>query len=355
MEITDTYIKGIIEEVISLHYHQKDKEAYPILDGLVRELNLLDLNSYINANCKLQIICVSGIITIDKFYLLVGDVYTNVGEYGKALEAYKLCHFWKQQIKPYKSLRDKSSAIVYSYRSYNEFFIEDLINQTITLSPPTEMNDPFDNILSFWSEKGNLDFLSKNRKDSEIYSRSFDYYRIRSFVANKSTFETDNDLLKNVQMWSHYADAHKGLCVKYRLSRHFIKSETPFDNSEDDVYKVFRLHPVIYKSSYSLEGIKAVDSTELICRKQSAWEIENEVRLICYNPYINEKWITEPLKDSIIEEIIFGFRCTERHKATIYQIAKMLYPNILFSEMYIDETKSLYDLIKKEYRPRTKS
>lgn len=119
MEITNTYIKEIIEEVISLHYLQKDKEAFPILDGIVRELNLLDLNGYINDKYILQIFFSSGIITIDKFYLLVGDVYTNVGEYGKALEAYKLCHFWKQQVKPYKSLRDKSSAIVYSYRSYN--------------------------------------------------------------------------------------------------------------------------------------------------------------------------------------------------------------------------------------------
>ena len=81
------------------------------------------------------------------------------------------------------------------------------------------------------------------------------------------------------------------------------------------------------------------------------WSDESEIRLISYNPYNEKKWISLPLDDSTIEEIIFGYRCSERHKSTIYNIAKDLYPNLQFSEMYVDENKSLYNMLKKEYQP----
>jgi hypothetical protein len=101
--------------------------------------------------------------------------------------------------------------------------------------------------------------------------------------------------------------------------------------------------------------MKAFDVTEAICRKSLVWSDESEIRLISYNPYNEKKWIAIPLNDSTIEEIIFGYRCAEKHKATIFNIAKELYPNIQFSEMYINEAKSLYKMMKKEFQPHVNS
>lgn len=353
MKLSDHEIKIKIQEIKRLHLLQRDEDAVPILDDIVQRLCLLNVERPLNIEDKFLLALLSKTIPFDKFYMLAGDIYTNIGDYTKSLEAYKLYHFWVQQLGKHKSLTNKNSAIVYSYRSYNNYFLEDLINKTITCSPPSEMNDPFDSILSFWSKKENLELLSKNRKNSWSYSKSFNYYRIRSFVANTTTYETDDELLNNVRMWSHYSDSHKGLCVKYRLSQHFIKAEKPYEILDDKEcrYNVLRLHPIIYKPDFCIKDLKAVDSTELICRKQSLWSDENEVRLINYNPYSEDKWIAEPLKDSTIEEIIFGYRCTEKHKMTIYNIAKRIYPNVKFSEMYINETKSIYNMMKRIFQP----
>ena len=352
MELTDNEINEKVLRIKELHFCKRDEDAFAVLDDLVQEYDLLNINSPFN---PIMTILFSNICP-HKFYLLVGDVYTNVEEYAKSLEAYKLYHFWAQQVSPHKSLINKSSVILYSYRSYNVFFLEDLINRTITCSPPSEMNDPFDSIATFWSKRDNLEYLSNHRKRSDFFSMSFNYYRIRSFVANQATYETDDRLLENVKMWSHYADSHKGLCVKYKLGQHFIKTEKPYENleNEENKYNVLRLYPMIYKTDFFVKDVKAVDATELVCRKQSLWSDENEVRLISYNPYSEDKWIAEPLKDSTIEEIIFGYRCTNSHKMTIYNIAKDLYPDVKFSEIYIDETKSLYKMMKKEYLPLAK-
>ena len=349
MKLSDNDIKNTIQEIKNLHLLQKDQDAFPLLEDFVNKLNLLCLESTLGIENKVMIAYIKATIPLHEFYLLAGDIFSNVGESTKSLEAYKLYHFWAQQVRPHKNLINISSAIVYSYRSYNDHFLEDLINKTITCSSPSVMNDPFDSIATFWSKKENLDRLSNLRKNSDSYSKSFNYYRIRSFVANQATYKADDRLLDNVKMWSYYADDHKGLCVKYRLGKHFIKSEKPYEAFEDEDFKygVLRLHPMIYKPDFCVKDIKAIDTTELICRKQSLWSEEKEVRLISYNPYSEDKWFAEPLKDSTIEEIIFGYRCTEKHKMTIYNIAKDTYPNVQFSEMDIDETKSLYKMIKK--------
>ena len=355
MKFSDNDIKNKVQEIQNLHLSRKDHEAFLILEDFVQELCLLNIESTLDIGHKVLIAFLQKTMPLYEFYLLAGDIYTNVGENSKSLEAYKLYHFWVQQIRLHESLINKNTAIVYSYRSYNEYFLEDLINKTITCSSPSVMNDPFDSIATFWSKKENLDRLSNLRKNSDSYSKSFEYYRIRSFVANSTTYKADDRLLDNVKMWSHYADSHMGLCVRYRLGKHFIKSEKPYEAFEDEDYKycVLRLYPMIYKPDFCIKDIKAIDSTELICRKQSLWLEENEVRLISYNPYSEEKWLAEPMKDSTIEEIIFGYRCTEKHKMTIHNIAKDIYPDVQFSEMYIDETKSLYKMMKKEYQTHT--
>lgn len=87
------------------------------------------------------------------------------------------------------------------------------------------MNDPFDSIANLWSTESNLNNICTEEQHISSYSKSFQYFRIRSFVANKVTYDTDDNILKKILMWSFYANEHKGFCIKYRLAKHFIKQE----------------------------------------------------------------------------------------------------------------------------------
>lgn len=343
-EITDSEITKKIEEIKKLHLAKRDEKAVAILDEFVQELSLLKpfnplLAFLFSTNDPVKI------------YLLTGDIYSNMERNKEALEAYKLYHYYVQQLSPHENLESKSNAIVYSFRACSRYFLDDLKNRTITCVAPSEMNDPFDSIATYWSKEENLDKLTNLRKTNEIYSKSFEYYRIRSFVANRDKYETDDSILEKIKMWSHYADSHKGVCVKYKLTKHFIKPQGPYGRETDKDYicKVLRLYPMKYEPDVSLNNMKSISPTDIICRKSSVWSDENEVRLISYNPYSEKKWFAEPLEDSTIEEIIFGYKCSKEDRTKICNDAKALYPGIKFSEMYIDETKSLYKLMKKEY------
>ena len=111
MELLDNEIKKKVLEIKDLHFSNKDEAAYYILDKLVQELNLINLRSTLYTEQKLLIAFIHSTLSLDKFYLLAGDIYSNVGEYAKSLEAYKMYHFWIQQVKPHESLINKKTKV----------------------------------------------------------------------------------------------------------------------------------------------------------------------------------------------------------------------------------------------------
>ena len=60
-------------------------------------------------------------------------------------------------------------------------------------------------------------------------------YRISSF----SHFSDEEELLENTTMWSHYADNHRGFCVKYKLD---------FEHSDFREILLCGLFPVRYRA-----------------------------------------------------------------------------------------------------------
>ncbi len=70
MVLSDYEIKSKIKEIKDLHLHQKDKDAFLILDDLVHELCLLNIESASNIGNKVIIAFLQNTIPLDIFYLL---------------------------------------------------------------------------------------------------------------------------------------------------------------------------------------------------------------------------------------------------------------------------------------------
>lgn len=116
-------------------------------------------------------------------------------------------------------------------------------------------------------------------------------------------------------MWSHYADNHYGLCIKYRFSDYFLKTEERCTT---------RFRKIDYhdgNSAINLNIDKA--STDLLLHtKLDNWAYENEIRLITYMPDEDGDFAHVRLDpDSYIESITFGYRCP---KSTIKTIQNLL-------------------------------
>lgn len=274
-------------------------------------------------------------------YFLAGEIYAVSGNYAESLKCYQKYQYWIEQVNN-KELSEKESIIVYSFRRFNEYSLSDLINNEITVCHPSVMNDPFDSIANLWSTESNLNNICTEEQHISSYSKSFQYFRIRSFVANKVTYDTDDNILKKILMWSFYANEHKGFCIKYRLAKHFIKQEKNTD------YCNLRMIPVKYDNTFCLEGTQNITTSNSFALKNQVWEYEDEVRLLSYNIKTESKFLGIPLIEdksniSRIEEITFGLLCPEDHKKVIRNIIKSYPYDIKLREIYRTD-RDIYNL-----------
>lgn len=270
-------------------------------------------------------------------YSLAGEIYSQLDK-NKSLRFYQLMQLCVSNLKPLGQLAYKKNAILYTFRPVSKYTLSDLINNELTVSPIKAMNDPFDCIATLWASEENLDKMCNDKNHISPLSHSFDYYRIRSFVANTETYDADDTIVKNTLMWSHYAEKHKGICIKYNLSSHFIKGR----NETSCMY----LRPVIYGDVATL-NVANVKSGIDFCFKNKDWEYEREVRLVSYDASTEKQWIAIPLDErSEIEAIYFGYGCSHDDKKLIMQILKN--KDIVFYDMTIDAQENIYNLFPKE-------
>ena len=237
---------------------------------------------------------------ISNIYTLAGEISSNLDLDAEALKYYQRANYYKSFLKT--EIENRSYIYLYSFRRFNEYSLADLINNEITVSPSKNMNDPFDSIINLWGSEEQLKESCKKEKHIKNFSKSFDYFRIRSFC-NGDTEKALEELL----MWSHYADEHRGYCIKYKLSKHFIKQK------ENDSFEHMFLKPIIYrkdKDKVDISEMTTINTDLAFATKHESWGYENEVRLIVYNPNKEDAFYGIPLdKDSCIEAIYFGCRC----------------------------------------------
>lgn len=271
---------------------------------------------------------------LGKIYSLAGEIYSILELDNEALEYYKKALYYKTLLKT--DMEKKNYAYLYSFRRFNEYSLADLINNEITVSPSKKMNDPFDSIINLWGSEEHLKETCKEHKHIKNLSRSFDYFRIRSFCNGET-----EEALGNLLMWSHYADEHRGYCVKYKLSKHFIKQE------ENDSFEHMFLKPIIYRKDeekVDVSELTTINTDLAFATKHESWKYEKEVRLIVYNPNKEESFYGIPLdKDSCIEAIYFGCKCEPKTINTIKNLFSKADIPPKFFQVY-SESKDVYQL-----------
>lgn len=147
---------------------------------------------------------------------------------------------------------------------------QDIERNQITLSAPSNFNDPMDPILNVWAK------LNEHRgedgyecKLSTLLKKSLKNLRMCCLSSqNKSLVPYCNPL-----MWAHYADKHQGICIKYHINE--IDLCVHCNNEE-----VLKIGEVRYRNHKMMSDYITLDNALLA--KSEAWEYEHEYRLIYY-------------------------------------------------------------------------
>jgi hypothetical protein len=173
------------------------------------------------------------------------------------------------------------------------------------------------------------------------------------YVNNKN-----DECLSKIQMWSHYANNHKGFCVEYDISS--LKNDSTLNCENLDYYKDTKkeeymaerlstitkggLFPVIYTSQrvnlpytklvkYKLNKRNDIIETlyKAYITKSTEWSYENEWRLI-----VDEKvsdYYANKIPFPYIKRIYLGCRMDKHHIKELMDIAKEINVEIGFMKM----------------------
>lgn len=265
-----------------------------------------------------------------KNYYALANIYTSQTEYNnisKAEECFdKILFLNLSEI----DLDYKEDTIyLYQYRKIDKYLFQDLIEKKLILNSVKNFNDPYDSLVFHWLEIG------KKINENQITSmaNSFNKIRIACFSGN---FKKNIRFSKNILMWSHYADSHKGVCICYKVKKNFLNN---FINENNEILKIGITK---YKNNIILANEISINQSFLT--KFNHWKYEKEVRLLYFNHNNKQDYISlEMGADVSIEQIYFGYKCSEQDKKTI----KQLFPGIC-KEAIIDysENKDIYSSIE---------
>lgn len=209
----------------------------------------------------------------------------------------------------------------YAFKPITNWLYYSLMNGELNLSSPTKFNDPFDSPIIQLLDSVNDDVAKLVRK---AYGNCL---KIACFMSNKK-LPTADDFTDRVKhegdapeylhelMWAHYADFHKGICIKY----HFETDQTKLPKSTNTVVSYFR--DVKYKDDISLLGKNGnINLVDAFFVKSRAWEYENELRYLYFD--INGSGDFQQINvPTCISSIYFGLRCTDNDRKLIMDLMK---------------------------------
>ena len=228
----------------------------------------------------------------------------------------------------------------YAFRPCTKYLYHSLVKEQLNVSSPTQFNDPFDCPI--------LELLNNHGDDiSKLLHLAYRYTtKVACFVKNdklptgddfrnKPKHESDAPEFLNELMWAHYADSHKGVCIKYR----FPNTMTKHPKCGENVLAYFR--DVRYSDDvYDTGKDGNITMQDAFFLKSKAWEYENELRYL----YFDHEGKTDYAQVDIpncVTAVYFGLKCPEEERRFIMKL--------LEGKKWVNRYQKLVDSKRKEF------
>lgn len=219
------------------------------------------------------------------------------------------------------------SPTAYAFRKCTNFLYQTLVNEQLNLSSPTTFNDPFDcPIKELLNNENEISYLMKQAYKDCLKIACFmsnvklpypkDHNNFFSEpVYNEKKHKKDKKEFLNTLMWAHYADSHKGICIKYR----FPNSMSKLGGDGNGIVAYFKDVRYSSKEMSRYSGKDSINLEDAFFLKGKDWEYENELRFLHYDLNSQDTYGTINIPNCI-EAIYFGLKCSDKDKETILNI-----------------------------------
>ncbi|MDE7410735.1 MAG: DUF2971 domain-containing protein [Paramuribaculum sp.] len=258
-------------------------------------------------------------------FLNLGLCWHKIDYDNRAVDAFKKYIYYLITV----SSNTAYSPTAYAFRKCTNFLYQSLVNEQLNLSSPAAFNDPFDCpirvLLDNDDDISNLQLQAYKSLKIACFTRNIKLPYLKEAgnwnsepVYDEKKHRKDKKEFLNALMWAHYADSHKGICIKYR----FHNSMTRLGDNEDGIVAYFK--DVKYSngdmSKYSKKD--SINLEDAFFLKGKDWEYENELRFLYYDMNNQDTYGTIDIPNCI-EAIYFGLKCSEKDKETIRNIMSL--------------------------------
>lgn len=256
---------------------------------------------------------------------IIGTIYNYL-----SVDAFKHYIYYVLQ---QESRRQYIGFSFYAFHPCSKHIIQSLANETLNVSAPSTFNDVFDCPLSNILRNDGTDL---GKLLLQAYNECL---KVACFVKNysltKKIKKNDEPEYLNALMWAHYADSHKGICIKYTFPN------IPLQKNGDKAESCSIFKDILYVKSLDstvLGPIKRnneIDTLRAFFTKADIWKYENEVRLLNVNVIGKGEHETIPIPNAV-KAIYFGVNCSEEDVNMIKKVMSNK-TNVTFYKMVKDD------------------
>jgi hypothetical protein len=210
---------------------------------------------------------------------------------------------------------EKRESSLFKYRPINLNTLESIRDNYLYFNKPSMFNDPFDCMLNICLDESKNEY---NNASLEKRDKFLANYRILSLSSNN----------KEILLWSHYADEHKGICLEYRTVElydnhgsvpmhgiYFDPTQVQYQHQASTPDNLIFADKVDYKDElpkkYNILTDDPIELKRFIYTKYSRWIYEDEWRIILPKECIPANSCAK-LIPAILKGITFGTRTTKR-------------------------------------------
>lgn len=217
--------------------------------------------------------------------------------------------------------------ILRKYIKCTIYDLENLLRRTISLSSPRNFNDPLDSYFMSYSHE----VLNKLNAILSIETRNSVkmacFCNQESIIRGKIKEALNND---EILMWTHYANAHRGICLEYSIPRNDfngIEEIGSFDNAQAYLEEVKYVEDLAVNYTHVFNGETNNGRVSTLLKsiyflKDQTFSYEHEFRLLKFISAVEPYTIST---FDYLKKIIFGIRCSKDTKNLISCINKQIY------------------------------
>lgn len=220
--------------------------------------------------------------------------------------------------------KKKINRTLFKYRECNDYSFKIFDEREIWFPTPESLNDPFDCQLDF---EDSLRYALAKISTSKL-DKVDELIKVTSSYAKEIGVLSLSRTRRNILMWSHYAQEHKGFCIGFKednflsslksCEKHDVtyQADLPFEEllCALDAYDDPEMEQ---ENQITSEKVKDAFLKALVATKFSNWKYEYETRMVSYNSGVHN------FSPDCISQVILGFKISEEHKDRLLSILSL--------------------------------